>query len=102
MVTTITFNTSGKNYRVAVEGDLRNITLNAERRIKLGSRIIKILSARGHKWAKSGIFRLTSSLQAQIEPAGTGHEHYDPIKGTCTFSSLFNEEAAPNLIRDWR
>ena len=102
MVTTITFNASGKNYRVAVEGDLRNVTLNAERKIRLASRIIKILSARGLKWAKSGILQMTSMLSARLTPAGTDHEHFDPIEGRCAYSSLFDEESAPNIIRDWR
>lgn len=102
MVTTISFSANGKSYRVAVEGDLRNTAFNAERRIKLAARIIRVLSARGLKWAKSGLYRQVSQFEARLEPTGPNHDSFDPIDGTVSYSSLFDEEQAPNVIRDWR
>jgi hypothetical protein len=102
MVTTITFAANGKNYRVAIEGDLRNVAFNAERRNKLATRIIRILSARGLKWAKSGLYHQISQYEARLEPTGPNHDSYDTIKGTASYSTLFEEDKAPNIIRDWR
>lgn len=101
MTTIIIFTADGKKYRVAVEGDLRNTTLNAERRRKLGARICKILAARGLKLAKGGIFYLYSQYNAQLEvtdPDGSPKI----IRGTASYATLVDEEQAPNIIRDWR
>jgi hypothetical protein len=102
MITTIIFTSNdGKKYRVAVEGDLRNITLNAERRRKLGTRICKILVARGLKSAKSGGIFYLYPPEARLELT-PDHGPSELIKGTVSYSTLVDEGLAPNVIRDWR
>jgi hypothetical protein len=102
MVTIVIFKADdGKSYRVAIEGDLRNTTLNAERRRKLGTRICKILAARGLKLAKSGGIFYLYSPEARLElTLQDGSSKL--LKGITSYSTLVEEDIAPNIIRDWR
>ncbi len=112
MVTTLTiaFET-GKQTHVCVEGDLRNYSLTAKERIKLGGLVLKQLSARGIQWAKGAILYIEGrlGLTGRLESAGVGHEHYKkPLQLKLSYDNLACEDMGLGLpsfvirLADWR
>ena len=100
MVTTLQIEIAGRQTRMTVEGDLRD-SLTAVQRIKLGSLILKTLNKRGFIWAASAILTVRG-LNGFLEPAGPDHYKFDSLPIKLSYSSLVNEDKAPNIIRGWR
>ena len=103
MVTTLQIEIAGRQTRMAIEGDLRMTLTTASERIKLGSLILKTLNKRGFVWASAAILSISpSGLSGRLEPAGSDHYKFQALPIRLSYSSLVEEDKAPNIIRDWK
>lgn len=107
MVTTMTIAIAGQNVRICFKGDFKNVAFNRDLRLHVGKIICDKIKERKLGWAHQGVFYLQGvsnayGLTGRIEPAGPGHDSYETLPIKLSYDNLFEEESAPNIIRDWR